>query len=149
MYRSREESRPRNDRKERDDRREGDDHKHQDGHECREREIDHPTIARVKISAEHLCEELPRIFDNRVVAAFEGDYTPSQTHIWINEFNNSSDIQLLYTDTLVNSLFVVEVIEVFGDSGRERLRILLESWRSLRVLQFLSFYIRSRGPCGL
>lgn len=55
------------------------------------------------------------------MAAFEGDYTLAQARIWINEFNNSSDIQLLYKDGLVNSLFVIEVIEFMGDDGHERI----------------------------
>lgn len=68
-----------------------------------------PKITRVKITTRRLQEELPKIFDCRVIDAFVGDYSPTQAISWITAFNIQSHIQLRYEDRLENSLFVIGV----------------------------------------
>lgn len=72
----------------------------------------------IKISEQRLQEELPKAFDNKIVISFEGNYTPIQARSWIDTFNISSLVKLIYIDCLVSALFVAEVIA--GKDGDDR-----------------------------
>lgn len=74
-------------------------------------------VTRIKISASRLEEELPRIFNNKVILSFEGAYTRSQAKNWISSFNEDPPSKLTYGDSLINSLFAAEVIESPAGGG--------------------------------
>lgn len=77
-----------------------------------------PKVICIKISEQCLQEELPTTFDNKLVLSFEGTYTPTQTRSWIDTFNISSLVELIYIDSLVNALFVAKVIA--GKDGDDK-----------------------------
>lgn len=76
---------------------------------------------RIKIPAARLQEELPQAFDNKVVLSFKGNYFVNQAQSWIETFNVTSGIKLLYIESLGNALYVAEVVETPLGGGRAEL----------------------------
>lgn len=76
---------------------------------------------RIKIPTERLLEELPKVFSKKLVVAFEDAYSKDQAQCWIETFNESSKTKLLFIDSLLNSLFIAEVVEDECGTGHDEL----------------------------
>lgn len=59
----------------------------------------------IQIPKEWLQDAIPRIFQNKIVIAFDGSCTKLQAQKWIETYNSKELTQLVYVDSLVNDLF--------------------------------------------
>lgn len=64
---------------------------------------------------------LPEIFHNKVVLVFTSDCSTTHAKQWIANFNGIQPSKLEYVDSLINAMFVVEVIDSLEGLTKEHI----------------------------